>query len=450
MANDYGINQYIYDSRISSEDIERIVSSPISKRYTKVYLLHQDETPAKDITEWVQASGSIEKNFESGQSYSTSLTLINPLVKTPINKSNLESIYTWYTDLAGEAYTTLTGEPYFSTELRDQAYSRYVNEEEKSRFNPLKRYDDFEANTKVQITSVVELNGEQFEIPQGVFVVHDPKMSESEANKSVSIQLYDKFALLDGTISGDGEFEYEIPYGTKIRDAIVQLLRLPRNKKGEPFDFKDIRFPVKHKDAILAYTIKKTGDNAIGELIKEMCLSISCGVRYDEFGYLTVTEENEYLESQYHPVTWNFEPKDYNAPSLDIKRSQVKNRVVVEGANINGILCRGEAENTNIGSLYSVYGPFGTRSKKITDSLIPSHQLCRDRARYELQMSMRKYISLSFQCSWIPHLKPGDIIRWTKPEWQIWEEEFIINSISLPVNGTEMMSISATNLNEIS
>ena len=63
MANDYGINQYIYDSRISSEDIERIVSSPISKRYTKVYLLHQDETPAKDITEWVQASGSIEKNF---------------------------------------------------------------------------------------------------------------------------------------------------------------------------------------------------------------------------------------------------------------------------------------------------------------------------------------------------------------------------------------------------
>ena len=263
-------NDVVYSSQITSEEIKRIIDSPITKRYTKVYLLHQDETVAKDISDWVQPTGSLESNFESGQSYSTSLTFINQTIKTPVPKDGLESLYTWYTDRNGETYTDTEGNPYFSTELRDQSYSRYVNENLKLRFNPMKKYDDFEANAKIQITSVIELGSEKYEFSKGIYVVHDPKMTSGEANNTLSIQLYDKFALLDGTISGDGEFEYEILYGTKIRDAIVQLLRLPRNKKGEPFDFKDIRFPIKYKDEVLAYTIKKTGDNAIGELIKEI------------------------------------------------------------------------------------------------------------------------------------------------------------------------------------
>lgn len=405
---------------ISLEEIEKVIRSPIMKRYTKVYLLHDDETVAKDITEWVQSTGSIEKNNESGQCRSTNLTFANPLVY-----KNIIDRY--------EGYGTRSSVP-------------------EVRFNPMLMYDDFQSNVKIKIVTGVEFFGNIYEVDQGIFVVFDPKMSESTANSSLTIQLYDKFALLDGTISGDGEFEYEVPANTLIYDAIKQLILLPKNKRGEPFDTKEIIFPAKYRNARLAYTVKKTGENAIGELIKEICKSISCDVKYNAFGNLTISDTLEDLDVHYRQVSWNFQENssEYQNPNVDIKRSQIKNRVVVVGANINGFLCKGIAENTDPNSLYSIYGPFGTRSVKIEDNLIPSNTMCEERARYELQKSMRKYITLSFQCTWIPHLEPGDVVRWTKSDWHIDNEEFVVNSISLPTNGTDLMSISMTNLKEIS
>ena len=76
--------------------------------------------------------------------------------------------------------------------------------------------------------------------------------------------------------------------------------------------------------------------------------------------------------------------------------------------------------------------------------------MCEERAKYELQKSMRNYVTLTFQCPWIPHLEPGDIIRWTKEDWDIIGEEFVVNSISTPFSSKDFMSITATNLKEIS
>ncbi len=69
-----------YSSYISLESIEQIIRYPILKKYSKIYLLHDDETIAKDITEWVQDAGNIEKNSESGQRRSTTLTFENSQV----------------------------------------------------------------------------------------------------------------------------------------------------------------------------------------------------------------------------------------------------------------------------------------------------------------------------------------------------------------------------------
>ena len=414
-----------YSSYISLESIEQIIRYPILKKYSKIYLLHDDETIAKDITEWVQDAGNIEKNSESGQRRSTTLTFENSQVYKKVISS------------------------YYKDEDKKKSGYKYVDTK-KSRFNPTLMYDDFQSNVKIKIVSRMHWNGKIYEIDEGVFVAHDPKMSESRANKTLTIQFYDKFALLDGTISGDGEFEYEIEVGSTIYDAILQLIRLPKNKTGQPFDLKDINFPAKYRDLTLAYTIKKTGENAIGELIKEMCQSISCDVGYDAHGILTISDTLADMDPHYRQVAWTFKQDEYDNPSLDIKRSQIKNRIVVIGNNINGFLCRGAAENTDPNSLYSVYGPFGVRSQKITDNLIPSNKMCEERAKYELQKSMRNYVTLTFQCPWIPHLEPGDIIRWTKEDWDIIGEEFVVNSISTPFSSKDFMSITATNLKEIS
>lgn len=407
-------------SYVPRENFSRIIRSPMMKRYTKVYLLHPDETINKEITEYVASTGAIEKNEQEGQRRSSSLTFINPLV---------------YKEIIDE-------------------YENYgkMGTQLKSLWNPMSFNDDFHTTVKIKLISCVDFYNEHYEIDEGIFVTHDPKISENGANQTLSLQLYDKFALLDGTIDGKGELDYEVPVNTLLYDALKQLLRLPKNKRGEPFDIKDIVFPVRYMQERLAYTIKKTSENSIGDLIKEIARSIACNVGYNVNGNLEIADVMADLDYHNRSVAWEYEDEsnEYQNPSLDLKHSQIKNRVIVVGANVNGYLCKGIAENTNLTSLYNIYSDFGIKSVKITDNLIPTPKMCEERARYELKKYTQNYISISFQSIWIPFLEPGDIVRWTKQEWGIENREFIVNSISLPLNGKDPMSISITNLDEIS
>ena len=50
-----------YSSNYSLEEIEQFVRAPITQRYVRFYLLHDDETIKQEITNWVQPSGTLEK-----------------------------------------------------------------------------------------------------------------------------------------------------------------------------------------------------------------------------------------------------------------------------------------------------------------------------------------------------------------------------------------------------
>ena len=240
---------------VPREEFTEVIRSPVLRRYTKVYLLHPDETINKDITEYVLMTGSIEKNNQEGQCRSSNLTFINPLV-----------------------YKTIVDD-----------YNNYGKRKStpESLWNPMLFNDDFHANVKI---SCIDFYDARYEIDEGIFVTFDPKLSESGANTTLSVQLYDKFALLDGTIDGKNDLDYEIPVNTPIYEAIRQLLRLPKNNRGEPYDVKDIIFPAKYKETLLAYTIKKTGENSVGDIIKEMVKSIACKVSYNANGNLVIAD----------------------------------------------------------------------------------------------------------------------------------------------------------------
>lgn len=409
----YDIQNYLHQDRLYS-----IIRSPIMRRNYRIYLLHEDETIKKEITEYVLSTGNIEKNGESGQRRSTTLTFANILVYKQ----------------AFDNYKT---------------YGQFSKNKEVLR-NPLRAFDDFENNAKIKIVTEIKIGEIKYEFDEGIFVIFDPQLSNYSGNNSLTLQLYDKFSLLDGTIDGKGELDYEVPVNTPIYEAIRQLLRLPKNNRGESFDVKEIIFPIKYMNELLAYTIKKTSDNSIGELIKEMALSISCDVGYNVNGNLEITDSLEDMDYHYRHVAWEFKDNEWQNPSINIKRSQIKNKVIVVGANINGYLCKGVAENTNPNSLYNIYGSFGIKSIKISDNLIPSNKMCADRARYELKKYMKNYITIELQTIWLPHLEPGDIVRWSNSDLNIDNEDFIVNSISLPLNGKDFMHLNISNLKEIS
>lgn len=388
------------DGYIPQEEIDAAVRSPIGKRYMKMFLLREDETVIKDITPWINLSGSLEKKNSSGQSRSTNISL---------NNEEINGKYLW-------TPTPNTG--------------------------GLWEYN------KIKIISGIMLPNMLYEVSEGIYMIHEPSISVNGGQHTISLQCYDKFAIIDGTIDGIGDLDTEIPRGTNLRAALSQLLKLERSS-GIPFDLKDIDFPNKYNDEVTPYTVKKTADNSIGSIIQDLTLMISCDANYNDDGRLTVSDTLSDLDYHNRKVSWNYKEGEFKNPTIKINRSKIKNKVTVVGSNINGRLVKGMVQNTNPLSNYSVNSGFGVKAIKITDDLLYSEYLCKERARYELKKSMQEYVSVTMQSIYIPHLEPGDIVRWTYEPWGIEQEEFLVNSISIPQNGKDLMSISMTNLKEL-
>jgi len=412
----YATEDYYYSNELiyqyPQDEITAAIRSAIMQRYYKFYLLRNDETIEEDITPYVISSGSIENNNENGQCRSSNITLINELINMAIGYSNGKAKYG----------------------LR-RKWSAADN-----------KIWNFQ---KIRIDAGIELEGMKYEYTLATLVTFDPSINTID--HTVSMQLYDKFALLDGTISGSDDLAYTIPIGTKIKDAISSLLKLCPGNNGIPYDSQSIIFPSKYANLTTQYTIEKTGNNNIGDLIIELCKSISCDARYDENGHLEIIDTLTDLDYHNRQVVWNFKEDENELiePSISITRSKIKNKVYVVGGNVNGYLVSGYAENTNPISIYNINSNFGVKGVKITDDLISSNELCKQRAQYELKKYSEGYTTFSFSSRFIPHIAAGDIIRLSYTELGIENEDFLVKSVSFPIDEKSNISITATNLKEL-
>lgn len=402
---------------IPNEEIIQAVRSPMGRRYTRFFLLHEDETIKEEITSNVMLNGSIESNNNSGQSRSCNLSLANEKTKVLVGfKGKNIPIYEY----------------------------RYI-------WMPTPKKDNLWYYNKLKVVNGIELADRRYEVDEGIFVLYDPSFSLNQGQSTVSLQLYDKFALLDGTVDGIGDTDYEVPLGSFVSSVLSSLIKLERSP-GIPYDSKEVFFPARYLKAQTPYTLKKTKDNSLGDIIKDLSLMISCDYRYNDSGNLTLTDTVSDLDYHNRNVAWNFKDNygEYMNPTVSIARSKIKNKITVIGANTNGRLAKGTAENVNPYSNYNIYGDFGVKAKTITEDLLYTDNLCRERARYELRKLLRSYITLSFQCPYIPHIAPDDVIRFSNNDLGIDNGLFVVNSVSIPHDPNGMMSLTCSNIDEIS
>lgn len=71
-------------------------------------------------------------------------------------------------------------------------------------------------------------DGTEFYLPQGVFEIEQPSEKIASNEKTVSFNLTDKWANIDGTLGGELEGDYFIKAGSNVFQAISTLLRLDR------------------------------------------------------------------------------------------------------------------------------------------------------------------------------------------------------------------------------
>ena len=136
--------------KVSLIEMEKILRYPLAQRTFRLFLLHENETIKQDITPYVLIDGSLDKTYQQGQTRSMSINLIN--------SNNI--------------------------------------------WNPSPIRGHLFANSKFKLQMGVILQDKVYWVDEGIFVCQDPELDNADANKTVSVELFDKFALLDGTIMG--------------------------------------------------------------------------------------------------------------------------------------------------------------------------------------------------------------------------------------------------------
>ena len=382
----------IYDEMIFA------IKSHSVKPVFKLYLLNYDESIKEDVSNYLLDGGSVSITFQNGVRKNASIELDNSDRKW--NPSPVSG-YLW-------------------------------------------------KDTKFRIDIGLQLSKGEVWRQLGVFIPNDPTIAFAPDNKTVSLQLSDKFASLDGTLGGKIANSITIALDSNIKDAISTLLKEER-MYNYPYDVKPIHFPTTYNNEKTAYTITKTDETTVGEIITELAEMLSCDIYYDDFGFLTVEEGDYTLDVSDEEVIWDFDENDmeFLENSISVDFSKLYNVVTVIGANINGDLITYTAQNENPKSQSNIW-TVEPNTLRVQDDNIYSVDLAKQRAEYELFKQGLLSISYNFQCTFMPHLNVNKIVNVSNSSYSFKHVPFLIQSINIPISHTDSdISLTMVNIDEV-
>lgn len=382
-------------NNLSPTIYKSIIQAPIVRPLIRLTLLRENENFAEDITKYVQMdSGNLNINYQQGQRRSLSFTL-------------------------------------------DNSTGRFLPD-----------INSLWMNTKFKLELGLKFNEDDYVYNDaGIFVISNPEAPRINAQRTITIQCEDKFALLNGTLGGTLNTTYEIPAGFNIREAVQQIL-MQDNGNGYPIDSKPFIFDAAYQDNVTQYALSKEAGGSLGDLIIDLANMIACDVWYGINGNLIFRSGTQDIARLNQPTLWEY--KDTEAEYLDntitYNFTDVKNIVVVVASNTSdSSYYSGRAVNTNPQSPTRV-SVIGNKLKYITDSNISSDSLALSRAQYELVKSSILANTISFNSSYMIHLDVNNCITITDSYYGYFMDRFVIQSLSIPLGANSKISVSCSNV----
>lgn len=381
---------------IHSDDLKTALLSPAVLYTFHFYNLHEDESIREDLSQYLLEGGELSIQYQDGIRRKLSLSLSNSKSWVP---------------------------------------------------HPFKGFlwkgSKFKLEIGVNIASV------EYIYPAGVFILQNFNISKGIRNGKIDMELIDKFGNLDGSVGGKIIDPVNIDVRSNIRDLIFSLLR-GEKIRGYCIDNKTPIFPSSLVHSLTPFSIFENSESTVGGLISKLATIINLNVFYDENGRMCFEEMRENMLHNTASAVWSFDnrfPK-FKITSSNIDFQKVENVVVVEGANVNGNICRARSENTNMKSPTNV-SMFEPNPYKVTDENISDYNSAKVRADYELFKRSLIPVLINIDSVLIPSLDVNTVINITDKNWGFKNERFLINSISIPISRTPHMTIQAANLEEV-
>lgn len=307
-------------------------------------------------------------------------------------------------------------------------------------------------------------DGTDYYIPQGVFYVSNPEEVLSPSKRTVTLNLVDKWAYLDGTLFGRLEGIYEVPLNSNIFTAIDSVLHLPRGNGylvddvpaiyTDYYNSQTTTLPdgTTISDLLMPYTYRcDSDDGTYADIILEMNGILAGWIGYDATGRLRLDPSQDDIMDVNKPILWQFTPneKQFLGATYAIKNTEVFNDIIITGEALS--------EYGNVAGRASNYDPasdtninlIGRKTYRETASGYASRRQCEDLAVFKLKRQTILQKSVTIESSQMFHLQENQLVtirRLDKPGYPI--ERHLISGFTIPIGQTGKMTIQATSVND--
>ena len=307
-------------------------------------------------------------------------------------------------------------------------------------------------------------DGSDFYIPQGVFYVSNPEENYLPENKTVKLNLEDKWCYLDGTLFGRLDGIYEVPLNRNIFVAIQSILELPRGN-GYPVDNVTPLFTEYYNtqtttlpdgstisDLLMPYTYRCESDSGTyADIILEMNKILAGWIGYDPTGRLRLDPSQDDIVDSDKPIMWTFTPNEqqFLGATYTVKNSDVYNDIIITGealseySNVAGRACNYDpSSDTNINLI-------GKKTYRESAAGYASRRQCEDLAVFKLKRQTVLQKSVSIKSQQLFHIQENQlvtILRPDKPGSPM--ERHLVTGFSRPIGQTGEMTIQATSVQD--
>lgn len=272
----------------------------------------------------------------------------------------------------------------------------------------------------------------------GIFLINNPNTVYSAADHTISFEGLDLMAKLTGRRNGQlPAVATLVPAGSKIADVVKKTI----TQLGGFYNY-----IIEDEGLEVPYDIKMDMGATIYDLLAELRDLYSNWEMFFDVDGVFHWQKIPNGEKEAVVVNFNEIQPLIISDNVDIDFENVKNNIIVYGRLLDtGEQIMATASDTNAESPFCI-SKVGQINYIVDDERIYSNELAKDRADYELYLHARLNDSISLEIVPIPWLNDVNIkIAYTNEKIGI-EGEYLIQSLSIPLDIGSSMAITASKI----
>lgn len=307
-------------------------------------------------------------------------------------------------------------------------------------------------------------NGEEYWRQTGVFVIDNPSETINPNSRTVTYNLVDKWADLDGTLDGNLEGTYEVAVDTNIFNPVAALLSEDKGN-GRPvdrmapvfteyFNSRTQKLPdgTTVSMVLSPYTLTIDGDGGtIGGVVLGLGGMVNAWVGYDNTGRLRMEPSQDDILDAQKAVLYRFRPEEVTLLGMayTIKKEDLYNDYIVVGEQMDDYTQPGgRAQNLDPRSDTNV-NIIGRKTKRESASNYATATQCKDLAEWRLKRSGILQKAVNFSCSQMFHIELNSLVEVVRTDKDgSPTERHLIQGYSRPLATSGSMTISAVSVND--